>query len=153
MNKCFFIEVDSTNENISLVTKLLSKYKAVYFALWFYPETSKRKQTKVLEKFKNNFIKTSNLVPMTYYEGEKVNTLKDNDLFLFNNKSKSIIIDNISTIKKNCDSILFYIENNSEWIVGEIFHEKIILAQQNTKIKNYLQEEKISFSENPPDWW
>ncbi len=153
MNKCLYIEIDTLDENSLLALKLVEKYRTVYFSLWFYPEISKAKQTETLYKLKNNFFKTDNLIPMTYYEGEKRNTLKSNDLFLYNNNSKNIILDNINIIKKDCDSILFYLENNSDWIVGEIFHEKILLAKGDIQIKKYLKDENISFSENPPSWW
>lgn len=152
MSQTYYVE-QGLHEDQFLSLELASAIGDIVFSIFFYPEVSRMVQQEVLQKFECESFKVLDLLPSTYYEGERMNTLVSNATFFLNKTSIATIKENFALLKKNADSILFYRKNEVDWLIAEIFHEQILLTKEDNFIKSFFETNKIAYSKNAPDWW
>lgn len=112
---------------------------------WLYPESS---ATTIAG---NIVIENSlNLVPVTTYENGHLPSLTQ---FVKANQSSISKYSAAQTeLKKNCDSVTLYKENDLSWFAATIGHEGMCLVQDNKQITNLINA-GFAASLEAPSWW
>jgi hypothetical protein len=112
---------------------------------WLYPE-SLITEIAGIEITEN----TSDLVPVTIYENGF--SPKRTSLSKASTEVISAFAAAQVNIKKSCDSIALYQNNESSWLVVTIGHEGMCLVQDESKL-NSLINAGFNASLEAPSWW
>ena len=144
IKKKFIYITNSNQNNISLVYQVAKIANIECFSIWLYPESKK----KFKKYFRGYCTKEDYIEPVTQY-AKKKKMIKN--LLIFFKKEALLKVINKKSLILNLDSITFYNQSSTQWVVSYIPHEKIIIVKYSKKIKNKLEKTSIDFTLSAPE--
>ncbi len=137
---------DLTFEKQFLVLKYLCKTEALDIIIWLLPESKAASLCDI------------NLTPRDTIEGEPVTTYDDGYMA---NKTKRIkatmaLLEKIENSKEhilmNCDSLVFYKPNDTQWLACIVGNENILLISDDSLFE-MIKKQGFNASLKAPSWW
>lgn len=139
-----YVEKNSFNRQIELL-EFVASIQDLNVSAWLYPESSVMELAGI--EVTDNLL---SLVPVTTYENgfsprctAPISASCEN-IQLFSKSHEAL--------KKNCDSLALYKNNNSSWLVATIGHEGMCLVQDESLLNDLLQAGYVASTQSP-DWW
>ncbi|OUR71125.1 hypothetical protein A9Q78_10475 [Methylophaga sp. 41_12_T18] len=139
-----YVEEKDFNRQIELLS-YISSGKDLNVCAWLYPESDALKLagSDVIE---NNI----SLIPVTTYENGFIP--KCTAPVKASIDSINLFSAAFNELKKHCDSLALYKNNESSWLVATIGHEGMCLVQDDSLLSNLIQA-GFSAKAEAPEWW
>lgn len=139
-----YVEEKNFNRQIEFL-EFIAGSQDLYICAWLYPESN---LTVV-----GGVAVTDNprsLIPVTTYEDSF--SPKCTEIIPASKKNIDIFSSSYSELKKNCDSLALYKNNQLSWLAVTIGHEGMCLAQDESLLTS-LTQAGFSATTSAPDWW
>ena len=139
-----YVEETDFNRQIDLLS-LLSISNDCEICAWVYPE-SEAATIAGYPVVENSLGKSS---VTTYEDGHAP---KSTQLVKSDSQSISVFSSSKVELKRNCDSLSLYKNNESSWYVATIGHEGMCLVRDDSQLTNLIKA-GFNASVEAPSWW